>query len=147
MRNKGSATRHKPRGWAGGSGRYGNWIQSWIMSSTTCVTRTNHQLHWRDPTAYATPFKLPLLTVAWPSLTGGVDDVAGRTNSTGTLITFIATCPCGSFCKMTRGTLRLTKRLRDHQMAAESADGCGMPVNMSKYKQNSHTLAKFLNHA
>ena len=94
------------------------------------------------PNSLRITVKLPLLTITWLLLTGGADDVDGWTNSTGTSSTLIPKCPCGSFGKMTRGTLRLTKRLRNHQMAAESADGCGMPINMSKSKQNSHTLAK-----
>ena len=36
----------------------------------------------------------------------------------------------------------ISRWLRNHQIAAESAESCGMPVNMSKSKQNSHTLAK-----
>ena len=98
------------------------------------------ELTW--PNSLQSPLSCLYLTITWPVLTSGTKDVDGWTNGTGTSSTYIPTCPCGSFCKIARGTLRSTKWLRDHQMAAESVDGCGMPVSMSKTKQNSHPLAK-----
>ena len=129
-------------GRAGGPGRYGQWIQRWIMFPTACKTRTSHLFHRRNLTAYASTLSCLYLTETWPPLTGGTGDVAGWTDGTGTSSTYIPTCPRGSFCKIARGTLRSTKWLRDHQMAAESAESCGIPVSMSKTKQNNYPLAK-----
>ena len=98
------------------------------------------ELTW--PNSLRITVKLPSLTGSCPCLTGGTDDVDDWTNGTGTSSTLIPEYPCGSFGKMTRGTLRTTKRLRNLQMVAKSSESCGMAVNMSKSKQNSHTLAK-----
>lgn len=65
----------------------------------------------------------------------GEDDVDGWNNGTGTSSTLIPECPCGSSRKPTRGSLCLTKRLQDLQIAAGSSDSCGIPARKSKSKQ------------
>lgn len=135
------------RGWAGGPGRHGHWIQGWIMSPTSCVTRASHRLSWRDPTAYVSPLsclRWPDLAPVWPEvqMTWMIEQMAQEPRAPWYLSTHVAHLAkwhvepweqqkgCG-----------ISRWLRNHQIAAESTESCGMPVNMSKSKQNSHTLA------